>query len=113
MTERLHPDDLERLAAITAERIAARPATPVAPLLDAKAAAQLLGVPTSWVAAEARADRIPHVRLGRYVRFDADQLEAWWRSRARGPWRAAGAASAAARGGEAGARPASNGRASP
>ena len=40
------------------------------PLLDAKAAAQLLGVPASWVLAQARADRIPHVRFGRYVRFD-------------------------------------------
>jgi hypothetical protein len=39
------------------------------------------------VLAEARADRIPHVRLGRYVRFDAGELQAWWLSRRRGPWR--------------------------
>ena len=57
------------------------------PLLDANAASALLGVPATWVLAEARADRVPHVRLGRYVRFDADELEAWWRTRARGPWR--------------------------
>jgi excisionase family DNA binding protein len=69
----------------------------VAPLLDAKAAARLLGVPESWVLAEARADRIPHVRLGRYVRFEADELRDWWRSRARGPWRSRGAAAEAAR----------------
>jgi excisionase family DNA binding protein len=56
-----------------------------APLLDAKAAAALLGVPPSWVLAEARADRIPHVRFGRYVRFEADELERWWRSRLQGP----------------------------
>ena len=31
----------------------------------------------SWVLAEARADRIPHIRLGRYVRFDAVELLAW------------------------------------
>jgi excisionase family DNA binding protein len=54
-------------------------------LLDAQGAATLLNVPASWVLAEARADRIPHVRLGRYVRFDARELEAWWQSRARGP----------------------------
>ncbi len=54
-------------------------------LLDAKAAGALLGVPHTWVLAEARAERIPHVRLGRYVRFHADQLEAWTRERARGP----------------------------
>jgi excisionase family DNA binding protein len=59
----------------------------VAPLLDAKGAAALLNVPATWVLAEARADRIPHVRLGRYVRFDAAELESWWQSRRRGPWR--------------------------
>jgi excisionase family DNA binding protein len=66
-------------------------------LLDAAAAAELLAVPKSWVLAEARADRIPHVRLGKYVRFEAAELEAWWQSRRRGPWRSAGAAAASAR----------------
>jgi excisionase family DNA binding protein len=56
-----------------------------APLLDAKQAAALLNVPASWVLAEARADRIPHVRFGRYVRFDAAALEAWWHARMQGP----------------------------
>jgi excisionase family DNA binding protein len=55
------------------------------PLLDAKGAADLLNVPASWILAEARADRIPHIRLGRYVRFDADQLREWCQSRGRGP----------------------------
>lgn len=55
-------------------------------LIDAREAAALLNVPDTWVLAEARASRIPHVRLGRYVRFDRDALHAWWRSRARGPW---------------------------
>ena len=59
----------------------------VEPLLDAKGAAALLNVPATWVLAEARADRIPHVRLGRYVRFDAAELHVWWQSRRRGPWR--------------------------
>ena len=54
-------------------------------LLDAAQAADLLGVPKTWVLAEARADRIPHVRLGRYVRFESSQLEAWWEARRRGP----------------------------
>jgi len=60
------------------------------PLLDAKVAGALLGVPATWMLSEARADRIPHVRLGRYVRFDADELQASWRARARGPWRRTG-----------------------
>src|SRR5687767_5577843 len=54
-------------------------------LVDAEAAAAFLSVPKSWVLSEARADRVPHVRLGRYVRFDLDDLEAWWRARRRGP----------------------------
>ena len=54
-------------------------------LVDAEAASELLNVPKSWVLAEARANRIPHVRLGRYVRFEPDALRAWWRERRRGP----------------------------
>jgi excisionase family DNA binding protein len=69
--------------------------TSVAPLLDAKGAAALLNVPATWVLAEARADRIPHVRLGRYVRFDAAELQVWWLSRRRGPWRSRGRAAEA------------------
>ena len=54
-------------------------------LLTAEQAAELLAVPSSWLLREARADRVPHVRLGRYVRFDPQALESWWRSRAQGP----------------------------
>jgi excisionase family DNA binding protein len=56
-------------------------------LLRAEQAAERLNVPKSWILAEARADRIPHVRLGKYVRFDPAELEAWWLTRARGPRR--------------------------
>jgi excisionase family DNA binding protein len=66
-------------------------------LLDAAQAGELLNVPRTWMLAEARADRVPHVRLGRYVRFDADELEQWWRERARGPWKGNGAAARQAR----------------
>jgi excisionase family DNA binding protein len=72
-------------------------AAPLSHLLDAAEAGRLLSVPASWVLAEARANRIPHVRLGRYVRFSADDLEQWWRARMRGPWRTRGAASRTAR----------------
>jgi excisionase family DNA binding protein len=57
------------------------------PLLDATGAAELLGVPKSWVLDQARRDAIPHVRLGRYVRFDPEELMAWTRARTRGPSR--------------------------
>jgi excisionase family DNA binding protein len=54
-------------------------------LVDAQEAGDLLGVRKSWVLAQARKDAIPHVRLGRYVRFEPSSLEAWWRARCRGP----------------------------
>jgi hypothetical protein len=61
-------------------------------LLNGTEAAALLGLFNakgeplkSWVLAEARADRIPHVRLGRYVRFDHDDLLAWAQAQRRGP----------------------------
>lgn len=58
-------------------------------LIDADQAAELLSVPASWIRAQARADRIPWVPMGRYVRFEPEQLVAWWRARARGPVRSA------------------------
>ncbi len=50
---------------------------PFAPLIDAKVAGRLLGVPHTWLLAQARAGRIPHHRLGHYVRFSADDLKLW------------------------------------
>jgi excisionase family DNA binding protein len=50
---------------------------PFAPLIDAKAAGRLLGVPHTWLLAQARAGRIPHHRLGHYVRFNAEDLKQW------------------------------------
>lgn len=47
------------------------------PLIDAKAASELLGVPYTWLLAQARAKRIPHHRLGHYVRFNPDDLKQW------------------------------------
>jgi excisionase family DNA binding protein len=46
-------------------------------LLTADEVAQRLGVRTQWVWAQARAQRIPHVRLGRYRRFRESAVEAW------------------------------------
>lgn len=75
--------DVEALAGAVARELAAAP--PPDALLDADGAAALLNVPASWVLAEARAERIPHVRLGRYVRFDRDELRTWTTGRQRGP----------------------------
>ena len=64
--------------------IAEREAAP-SRLIDAAAAGELLGVPTSWVLAEARSNRVPHIRLGRYVRFRRDALLQWALEREQGP----------------------------
>ncbi|HEY9158929.1 helix-turn-helix domain-containing protein [Candidatus Binatus sp.] len=66
----------EALAAATetAQVRASMPA-PAAGLLTAKQMAEYLKVPESWVRSEARADRIPKRMVGRYVRFDASEVE--------------------------------------
>jgi excisionase family DNA binding protein len=46
-------------------------------LLDADDVAALLNVPTRWVREATRSGRIPHVRLGRYVRYDRGDVLAW------------------------------------
>jgi excisionase family DNA binding protein len=46
-------------------------------LLDAAEVAELLAVPKSWVLDSARSGALPCVRLGRYVRFDEGDVEAW------------------------------------
>ncbi len=46
-------------------------------LIDAKAASKMLGVPPTWLLAQARAGRIPRHRLGHYVRFNPDDLATW------------------------------------
>jgi excisionase family DNA binding protein len=50
-------------------------------LIDARAASRLLGVPHTWVLEQARAGRIPHHRLGHYVRFDVEDLTRWLEER--------------------------------
>ena len=55
------------------------------PLIDAKAASRLLGVPHTWLLAQARAGRIPHHRLGHYVRFNPDDLANWLADTRSGP----------------------------
>lgn len=53
-------------------------------LLTAPDVAARLGVPASWVSKAARADRIPHVRVGRYRRFYWPEIEAWLAKQRRG-----------------------------
>jgi excisionase family DNA binding protein len=53
------------------------PESPPDRLLTDAEAAELLAVPKSWVGEAARARRLPHVKLGRYRRFDRADLLAW------------------------------------
>jgi excisionase family DNA binding protein len=46
-------------------------------LLEARHVAELIGMTPDWVYAEVRAGRIPHVKLGRYVRFRSESIDAW------------------------------------
>lgn len=46
-------------------------------LLTVDDLAAMLGMTRDWVYAEVRAGRIPHAKLGRYVRFRADTIERW------------------------------------
>jgi excisionase family DNA binding protein len=48
-------------------------------LLTVEEVADRLGVRKEWVWAQARAGRIPHVRLGRYRRFREEAIEDWLR----------------------------------
>lgn len=53
-------------------------------LIDADAVAEMLGMGRDWVYAEVRANRIPHIRLGRYVRFRREAIEEWLCAHERG-----------------------------
>ena len=55
-------------------------------LLKPQELATLLGVPISFVYDRTRqnaADPIPHFKLGKYVRFDIDQVQEWLADRVR------------------------------
>lgn len=56
-------------------------------LLEAHEVAELLSVPVSWVRAETRAGRIPHLELGRYRRYDREAVLAWLETQRAGQWR--------------------------
>lgn len=53
-------------------------------LLEVEDVANYLGMRTDWVYREVRAGRLPHIRLGRAVRFRRESIEAWLESRERG-----------------------------
>jgi excisionase family DNA binding protein len=52
-------------------------ADPTGDLLTAEEVASLLRMTPAWVYAQTRRRRIPHLRLGRYVRYRREALDEW------------------------------------
>lgn len=46
-------------------------------LLTAAEVAELLAVPESWVREATRQERLPHLHLGRYIRYHAPAIAEW------------------------------------
>jgi len=40
---------------------------------------KLLNVPKSWIYQRTRTNEIPHYKLGKYLKFDIDEVTAWLR----------------------------------
>lgn len=71
-----------------AEQTNGAPATAAAVpsrLMTAEETAGRLAVTKSWVYAETRAGRMPHVKLGRYYRYRPDAIDRWVADLERGP----------------------------
>lgn len=91
LAETATPAELPELAgalaeagAIVAQRLFAGVRLPVAhsswpDLIDANAMAAQLSIKPSWLLEQARQGKVPHVRLGKYVRFDAGAVVEWMR----------------------------------
>jgi excisionase family DNA binding protein len=54
-------------------------------LFEADDVARYIGMTADWVYREVRAGRMPHIRLGRYVPFRRESIDAWLAARERGP----------------------------
>jgi excisionase family DNA binding protein len=54
-------------------------------LLSVQEVAELYGVPRSWVYTQAEAGRLPHFKIGRYVRFKREDIADWLAGQRREP----------------------------
>lgn len=86
MKVELGPEEIRGIAEALAEVVAARLQAAPGPLLSAEQLADHLGVPVGWVYQRTRlkdAGRIPHVKVGKYVRFDLAEVLAWLKENGR------------------------------
>jgi excisionase family DNA binding protein len=54
-------------------------------LLTIRDVAAHTGLPLSWLYAQTAANTIPHLKIGKYVRFRLGEMEAWLEQQRRGP----------------------------
>jgi excisionase family DNA binding protein len=54
-------------------------------LPTAQEVADILNLPESWVREATRQGRLPHLRLGRYIRYHQEAITSWLESQAAGP----------------------------
>ena len=54
------------------------------PYRDIKEVERFTGLPRSWLYAKAAAGEIPHLKLGKYLRFRLSEVEAWLAQHRRG-----------------------------
>lgn len=54
-------------------------------LLGVKETSKYLGVPISWIYDRVRVGAIPYYKIGKYVRFDPQEIKAWLETQRKGP----------------------------
>lgn len=54
-------------------------------LLTVQDLAHRLNLPVSWIYAKAEAHELPHRKLGRYLRFDPQEIERYLEAQRQGP----------------------------
>jgi excisionase family DNA binding protein len=52
--------------------------------VDIRAVERLTALPRSWLYAKAAAGEIPHLKLGKYLRFDLQEVKTWLERHRRG-----------------------------
>lgn len=52
--------------------------------LSVEECSELLGVPKSWLYERTRRKKIPHLKLGKYIRFNMEELTTWLEDQRRG-----------------------------
>jgi excisionase family DNA binding protein len=55
------------------------------PLVDVNRVAEVTGTPVSWWYSAAESNRVPHYRVGKYVRFKLSEVEQWLAAQRRVP----------------------------